>query len=91
MVVQEQALPLPGVAPDRTGKYRTDHLLVAATVVIVAPSSTVTLAASTPGTARVTWAHTRCTTARASSWPSTSANYSLAPVTSSSTGHRSPT
>ena len=24
MALQEQALPLPGVAPDRTGKYRTD-------------------------------------------------------------------
>ena len=29
MALQEQALPLGGVAPDRTGKYRTDHLLVA--------------------------------------------------------------
>src|ERR1051325_2517815 len=29
MALQEQALPLPGIAPDRTGKYRTDHLLVA--------------------------------------------------------------
>ena len=29
MAVQEQALPLGGVTPDRTGKYRTDHLLVA--------------------------------------------------------------
>ena len=29
MVLQEQTLPLGGVAPDRTGKYRTDHLLVA--------------------------------------------------------------
>ena len=29
MARQEQALPLGGVAPDRTGKYRTDHLLVA--------------------------------------------------------------
>src|SRR5262245_18910341 len=29
MALQEQALPLPGVTPDRTGKYRTDHLLVA--------------------------------------------------------------
>ena len=29
MAVQEQTLPLGGVAPDRTGKYRTDHLLVA--------------------------------------------------------------
>ena len=29
MALQEQALPLPGVTPDRTGQYRTDHLLVA--------------------------------------------------------------
>src|SRR6478735_5794800 len=29
MGLQEQTLPLGGVAPDRTGKYRTDHLLVA--------------------------------------------------------------
>ena len=29
MALQEQALPLGGVTPDRTGKYRTDHLLVA--------------------------------------------------------------
>ena len=29
MALQEQTLPLPGVTPDRTGKYRTDHLLVA--------------------------------------------------------------
>src|SRR5437870_4670743 len=29
MALQEQALPLPGIAPDRIGKYRTDHLLVA--------------------------------------------------------------
>ena len=29
MALQEQALPLGGVAPDRTGNYRTDHLLVA--------------------------------------------------------------
>src|SRR5258707_78682 len=29
MALKEQALPLGGVAPDRTGKYRTDHLLVA--------------------------------------------------------------
>ena len=29
MALQEQALPFGGVAPDRTGKYRTDHLLVA--------------------------------------------------------------
>ena len=29
MALQEQALPLPGVTPDRTGNYRTDHLLVA--------------------------------------------------------------
>src|SRR5438045_6759468 len=29
MAVQEPALPLSGIAPDRTGKYRTDHLLVA--------------------------------------------------------------
>ena len=26
MALQEQALPLGGVTPDRTGKYRTDHL-----------------------------------------------------------------
>src|SRR6186997_3560325 len=32
MALQEQALPLPGIAPDRTGKYRTDHLLVAGMV-----------------------------------------------------------
>src|ERR1044071_7659613 len=29
MALQEQSPPLPGIAPDRTGKYRTDHLLVA--------------------------------------------------------------
>ena len=29
MALHEQALPLGGIAPDRTGKYRTDHLLVA--------------------------------------------------------------
>jgi len=29
MALQEQALPLGGITPDRTGKYRTDHLLVA--------------------------------------------------------------
>jgi methionine biosynthesis protein MetW len=29
MAVQEQALPLPGVTRDHTGKYRSDHLLVA--------------------------------------------------------------
>jgi len=29
MALQEQALPLPGVVPDRTGNYRSDHLLVA--------------------------------------------------------------
>ena len=27
--LQEQTLPLPGIAPDRTGNYRSDHLLVA--------------------------------------------------------------
>ena len=32
MALQEQTLPLPGIAPDRTGKYRTDHLLVAGMV-----------------------------------------------------------
>src|SRR5213592_3943485 len=32
MALQEQALPLPGIAPDRTGKHRTDHLLVAGMV-----------------------------------------------------------
>src|SRR5262245_15289935 len=32
MALQEQALPLPGIPPDRTGKYRTDHLLVAGMV-----------------------------------------------------------
>src|SRR5215475_1765694 len=32
MALQEQSLPLPGIAPDRTGKYRTDHLLVAGMV-----------------------------------------------------------
>src|SRR5437762_10195669 len=29
MALQEQTLPLPGVIPDRTGDYRSDHLLVA--------------------------------------------------------------
>ena len=29
MALQEQVLPLGGIAPDRTGKYRSDHLLVA--------------------------------------------------------------
>src|ERR1044071_1037379 len=29
MALQEQALPLGGVTPDRTGKHRTDHLMVA--------------------------------------------------------------
>src|SRR5712692_3985962 len=29
MAFQEQTLPLPGVTPDRTGDYRSDHLLVA--------------------------------------------------------------
>ena len=32
MALQEQTLPLPGIAPDRIGKYRTDHLLVAGMV-----------------------------------------------------------
>src|SRR5262249_43935256 len=32
MALQEQALPLPGIAPDRTGQHRTDHLLVAGMV-----------------------------------------------------------
>jgi methionine biosynthesis protein MetW len=32
MALQEQALPLPGIAPDRIGKHRTDHLLVAGMV-----------------------------------------------------------
>src|SRR5438105_9934814 len=32
MALQEQTLPLGGIAPDRIGKYRTDHLLVAGMV-----------------------------------------------------------
>src|SRR6186997_3141637 len=32
MALQEQALPLPGIEPDRTGNFRTDHLLVAGMV-----------------------------------------------------------
>src|SRR6185312_9496729 len=38
MALQEQALPLGGIAPDRTGKYRSDHLLVAE---MIAPGSRV--------------------------------------------------
>jgi methionine biosynthesis protein MetW len=38
MALQEQTLPLGGIAPDRTGKYRSDHLLVAE---MIAPGSKV--------------------------------------------------
>ena len=38
MALQEQTLPLGGIAPDRTGNYRSDHLLVAE---MVAPGSKV--------------------------------------------------
>jgi methionine biosynthesis protein MetW len=38
MALQEQVLPLGGIAPDRTGKYRSDHLLVAE---MIAPGSKV--------------------------------------------------
>ncbi|MBA4038412.1 MAG: methionine biosynthesis protein MetW, partial [Bradyrhizobium sp.] len=38
MALQEQTLPLSGIAPDRTGKYRSDHLLVAE---MIAPGSKV--------------------------------------------------
>ena len=32
MALQEQTAPLPGIEPDRTGNFRTDHLLVAGMV-----------------------------------------------------------